>query len=79
MHLGEIHSTDSSLMTVEPCRGQILTIKSSLRSSYEDNENSWGNFFLRHAMKIMFTSGLLITGFYQYYKMTQNKKASARQ
>ena len=77
VHLGDSFSTDGTLMTVETCPGQILTIQSSIRLSSADDENSWAAFFLRHAFKIMFTTGMLITGIYQYYKMTQNKKAKA--
>ena len=32
-------------------------------------------FFVRNALKIAMTAGLLITGVYQYYRITGEKKA----
>jgi len=75
-HLGAYYVADASLMTVESCPGKILTIQSSHKSSLED-ENSWAAFLVKHALKIAMTGGLLVTGLYQYKKMTDNKKAAA--
>lgn len=64
VHLGDYFIADASLMTVETCPGKILTIHSSLKNNLGDDENSWVAFFVKHALKIAMTSGLLITGIY---------------
>jgi len=75
-HLGAFYATET-YMTVEACLGQILIIQSSLKSSLIDDENSWTNYVLKHVLKVSMTFGLLGTGYYQYYKITGDKKLAA--
>lgn len=66
-------------MAVEICPGQILTIQSTLNNPLADDENSWFNFFVRHSMKIVFTFGLIVTGLWQYRKITQKRQVKAQE
>ena len=62
--MGQFYSIDHSLLMIENCPGQILTIQSSLKPHGAYDEDSWVNFFLKHGLKISMTVGLLGTGIY---------------
>ena len=76
-HFGSFFATDGVLLTVETCPGKILTIQSSLKQQSDRDENSWSAWFMRHALKVTMTCGLLGTGVYQYFRITNEKKAAA--
>ena len=76
LHLGDYYTYESSILVVEPCPGQILTVQSTLNASNADDENSWSAYLMRNSLKIAMTAGLLGTGVYQYfqYQKKQEKK-----
>ena len=67
--IGDYYVTDGSFLTIEACPGQILTIQSSFKDPSAYDENSWTAFFVRNALKISMTMGLVGTGIYQYFRI----------
>ncbi len=63
-HLGDFYTYESSILVVESCPGQILTVQSTLSASDADDENSWIAYLMRNSFKITMTAGLLGTGVY---------------
>ena len=62
---GEVYSTDS-IVTIENCPQQILTIQSSIKFSMDtSSQSSWFNFDMtRYLPQLVFVGALIVTGIY---------------